>query len=173
MRIVPPPSAPLAAVTPTVIEQYLDSMRRQRHLIVLRDGTEVEKGLSASTLHKHYRVLKALLRWAEDAGLVTRSPLRVRMKTPRTLPRAPDDHAIELLFQHAGTGVHGARNRLLISLFLDCGLRLTELLRVRLSDIDYGTRTVRITGLQYARLTKTDVLRKYQRSSPLDRLTRH
>ncbi|HLJ58429.1 MAG TPA: tyrosine-type recombinase/integrase [bacterium] len=28
-------------------------------------------------------------------------------------------------------------------------------------------------SLQYARLTKTDVLRKYQRSSPLDRLTRH
>jgi len=142
-----PPSPPITAVTPQVVEQYLDRLARTTYEVVLPDGTtKVERRLTASSVHQHFRNLKTFWRWAVEAGLIERSPLRVRMKVPKTLPKTPDDDTVDLLMKHAGEGFWGARNRLLISLYADTGLRLTELLRVRLSDINLATHTIRIVG---------------------------
>ncbi|HLJ59273.1 MAG TPA: hypothetical protein VKZ50_06050 [bacterium] len=127
MRIVEPASPPITRLTPEVVERYLDLLRRQERSVLLPDGEErVERRLSASTVHQAYRYIKTLCRWMVDTELLDKSPLRVKLRPPQTLPRTPDDEIVDRLLKHAGDGFFGTRLRVLITLYSDTGLRLTD-----------------------------------------------
>jgi integrase/recombinase XerC len=113
----------------------------QGYLTALRAG-----GMAPVTLHKHFRALRAFFRWAQDAGLMEESPLRgVRKKAPRTLPRVPEDDAVRrLLAVCAPDTFEGRRNRALVALLADSGLRISEALWLRVEDLSFANRTVNV-----------------------------
>jgi integrase/recombinase XerD len=114
----------------------------QGYLTQLREGGT----LSPITVHKHFRALRAFFAWAELAGVVQASPLRgLRMKAPRTLPRVPEDDAVRRLLQACNNETfEGRRNRALIALLADSGLRIGEALRLRIEDVSFAARTLNV-----------------------------
>ncbi len=121
----------LDACSPLAVQGYLTALR---------------ESMGPVTVHKHFRALRAFCRWATEAGLLSESPMRgLTMRTPRTLPRVPDDDAVRrLLVATDHDAFEGRRNRALIALLADSGLRIGEALRLRVEDVTFGARTVNV-----------------------------
>lgn len=66
------------------------------------------------------------------------------MKLPKTLPRVPADDDVRRLLSECPNTFQGRRNRALIALAADAGLRKEELRRLHLADIDFVTRVIRV-----------------------------
>jgi site-specific recombinase XerD len=123
-------SADLSGMTTTGVEGYLVGLRSRMQPV---------------SVHQHYRTLKTFTRWAARAGLLAADPLAdVRMRSPRTLPRVPTDDDVRRLLAACDTSLAGRRNRLLIALAADSGLRKEELRRLRIGDVDQGARVLRV-----------------------------
>jgi site-specific recombinase XerD len=121
--------------------QACDLLAVQGHLTHLR-----EAGLGPVTLHKHFRALRCFFRWCVDADLLAENPMRgLTMKTPRTLPRVPEDEAVrQLMLACDPESFEGRRNRALIALLADSGLRIGEALRLRIEDVNFSARTLSV-----------------------------
>lgn len=68
------------------------------------------------------------------------------MKAPKTLPRVPDDDTVRRLLAACPETFEGRRNRALVMLLADSGLRISEALRLRVEDIRFGERTLSVRG---------------------------
>jgi site-specific recombinase XerD len=113
----------------------------QTYLSRLRD-----RSIAAVTLHKHFRALRTFFRWAHEADVLRENPMRgLTMRTPKTLPRTPDDEQVRRLLQAcAADTFEGRRNRALVALLADSGLRISEALRLRIEDVNFAARTVNV-----------------------------
>lgn len=116
--------------TPAVIEGYLTVLRVRM------------KPISA---HRHYRTLRTFCRWCACTDRLPADPMDgMTMRLPKTLPRVPGDEDIRRLLAACAQTPEGRRNRALIALAADAGLRKEELRRLRIGDLDLATRMVRV-----------------------------
>ena len=69
-------------------------------------------------------------------------------KTKKPLPYFIKDSDMESLLDGDGfeDGFEGVRDRLIIELFYDTGIRCSELTGIRLSDIDFESSLLKVTG---------------------------
>jgi len=119
----------------------LDALVVQRYLTSLR---ETMKPVSA---HQHLRVLKTFCRWAVEASMLAENPMRgISMRVPRTLPRVPTDEAVRALLGACDESFEGRRNKALVGLLADSGLRISEALRLRIEDVRFAERTLVVKG---------------------------
>ena len=111
----------------------------QRHLSTLRERVR------PTTTHLHFSKLRAFCRWCVEAGVLPENPLSgLTMKVPKTLPRVPEDEAICRLLAACPDAFEGRRNRALVALLADSGLRISEALRLRIEDVSFGSRTISV-----------------------------
>lgn len=122
----------LDQLTAEAVEAYLASLRGR---------------IKPVSVHRHYRVLRTFCRWAVRSGRLDTDPLAgLAMRMPKTLPRVPSDEELRRLLAACPNTFAGRRNRLLIALAADSGLRKDELRRLRIGDMDVPTRTIRVHG---------------------------
>lgn len=108
-----------------------------------------ERGLSPYSIRTYYRTLKTFFNWLESEGFIKESPM-VRIRSPR-LPRKiirpfSREDIDNLLSVCSGNHFVEHRNRAIVLLFLDTGLRLAELASIQLADIDFDRETIRVMG---------------------------
>lgn len=100
-----------------------------------------DKGLSGHTVHGYARALKAFFSWAERERLIARSPM-LNMKMPKlpslVMPSFSDDEIRCLLDRKTFDGNMGTRNHTMMSLLLDTGIRVSELVGLRVIDVHLG-----------------------------------
>ncbi|MBI4186723.1 MAG: tyrosine-type recombinase/integrase [Chloroflexi bacterium] len=93
--------------------------------------------------HAYYRVIKTFYNWREETFNVP-NPMK-KVKAPRLakliLPSLTVEQVSTLLDR-----VDKVRDKAIIALFTDGGLRLSELTNIKLQDIDWETRTIRVIG---------------------------
>jgi len=119
----------------------LDSLTVERYFIGLRDR------MKPISVHQHFRTLRTFFRWAVEAGLMLENPMRgFAMKTPRTLPHVPEDETVRRLLGACPDTFVGRRNRVLVALLADGGLRISEALRLRIEDVNFASRTLAVRG---------------------------
>jgi site-specific recombinase XerD len=104
---------------------------------------------SPATAANRYRALSRFFAFLEEEGEVANSPM-ARM-TPPSLPEVPvplldDDELRRLLQACAGTAFEDRRDSAIVRLFLDCGLRLSELANLTLNDVDDNHDVVVVMG---------------------------
>jgi site-specific recombinase XerD len=99
------------------------------------------------TAHLHFSKLRAFFRWCEEATLLPDNPLRgLTMKEPKVLPRVPEDEDVRRLLLACPDTFEGRRNRALVSLLADSGLRISEALRLRIEDVSFTDRGLHVRG---------------------------
>lgn len=109
---------------------------------------------SAGTVHHYYSALRAFFNWAVREGFLTQSPV-AKVKVAKVKPRVVQPYSAEQVkkmlevcdydYQH-GAKFLGSRNRALILILVDSGLRLSELANLKLRDIDVEKGWVRVVG---------------------------
>ena len=94
-----------------------------------------ESGVSASTIHQAYRTAKTFFRWLLATGALDRNPLAgVGIKTPATLPQVSTEDELQAVLECCPPTFAGARNRALILVMADAGLRAGEVIRLLIED---------------------------------------
>ncbi|MBI3659419.1 tyrosine-type recombinase/integrase, partial [Candidatus Acetothermia bacterium] len=109
----------------------------------------IERSYKPASLSMHYRVLHAFFVWCVREHLVAATPLDgiPKPKMPKIFPFMLDDHQVTALVKACDKSTkHGCRNHAILLLFLDCGLRLNELINVHLNDVSLPNRSLKVHG---------------------------
>ncbi len=98
------------------------------------------------SLKMHYEVLHAFFVFAHHERLISANPLDgiPKPKTPKLFPFMLDETQIDALLHVANNS--SVRNYAMLLVFLDCGLRLNELITVRLADVSLTQRSLKVHG---------------------------
>jgi len=133
---------------------YLDSSK-----IELIDVTRAEimgfmsfrlsKGLSAKTVSRNLSVLKAFFGYLESRNLIRNNPSKdiESPKLPRKLPNTLTEQQINDLLDAPDEKTNlGFRDKTMIEALYSCGMRVSELLNLKLSDINFNQGVIRILG---------------------------
>ena len=113
----------------------------------LRD--EVEGGLAPTTIHGYVRALRSFSSWLYDEGH-TDDNIFVGIKPPK-LPQTlinplSDDEIRKLLLAVQRDTLEGTRNYAILLMFLDAGVRLSELINLKMGDVDFGVGQFKVFG---------------------------
>jgi site-specific recombinase XerD len=105
--------------------------------------------LKPASAANRYRSLQQLFRWLVDEGELKESPM-ARMKPP-TVPEAPppvirEDEMKRLLATCSGTSFDDRRDKAILMLLWDTGLRRAEIAGLRLEDVDDEHDIVLVVG---------------------------
>lgn len=116
--------------------------RLSRHDITAYVKYEQERGLTTQSVVNHLRVVYAFIVFLVDRGILAQTIMhrKIRIKLPDTLPRAIPSEDVERLLEALIT----ARDRAMILLLLRTGMRIGELLEVKVSDINFNERKILI-----------------------------
>lgn len=99
--------------------------------------------VASTTVQLHTCKIRAFLRWLVEMQQISADPLRgFRLRVSQPLRRVPDDDMVARLLLACPPTFEGRRNRALVSLLADAGLRISEALSLRTSDVDFGSGTI-------------------------------
>ncbi|MFD3714316.1 tyrosine-type recombinase/integrase [Streptomyces sp. NPDC058677] len=107
------------------------------------------KRTSASNAHQHFRALKTFFNWLADEEEIDRTPMRT-MKPPTVteteVPVIPEADLVKLFRACKGRTYADRRDTAILMLFLDTGVRLSELTDRRVADLDLDLMVLRVLG---------------------------
>jgi integrase/recombinase XerC len=125
--------AHVPAITPAHIYAYL--------------GRVAETGVSLETRHRRHREVRSFFSWLERMGYIEESPFgrikNVRLPQKIVEPYTPEEVG-RILSVCDERSELGARDRAIVLLLLDCGLRLNELVQLELGDVDFEEQRIRV-----------------------------
>jgi integrase len=109
---------------------------------------------SPRTVHHYYSVLRAFFNWAVKEGLLIESPV-IKVRLPKPQQKVIRPYTVEQIkamlqvcdhdYQHNAKFL-GSRNKAIILILLDSGLRVSELANIKLPDIDVERGWIKVVG---------------------------
>ena len=111
----------------------------------------MEEGYSATSVHRKSSSLNAWFRFLIKLGEIEKNPMKglAKPKIPKRLPQYLEESQtteLQIKFERADNNFSSIRNELLISLFYETGIRLSELMNLRDRDIDFGLEQIKVLG---------------------------
>jgi integrase/recombinase XerC len=105
-------------------------------------------GLSGRSLQRRLSAIRGFFQYLLREGCVAHNPAHtVRApKSPRRLPSTFDSDQVAQLLEQTPQGILEVRDHALLELAYSSGLRLTELISLRLADLDLIDASVRVRG---------------------------
>ncbi len=145
------------------VESYMLDMKNFEaylieHNIKLENLTQVDvdeyismvasSGISARTLHRKISTLKSFNKFLVHERIITKDVTSqlVFPKLPKTLPNYLTVDEVDLLLNLEVRNKSDFRNKVMIEMMYSSGLRVSELLRVTLNDINLDHQSIRVTG---------------------------
>ena len=106
------------------------------------------KGLAPRSIARRLSAVRSFLRSEVVHGrLQANAAVGISApKPPRRLPGTLDADQVAQLLEATEDEALGVRDRAILELFYSSGLRLAELVGLDLDDLDFGDKTVRVTG---------------------------
>jgi len=134
-----------------------------------RDKAEGGQGLTARTALQRYRSVSRLFIWMVDTDEMAESPM-AKMKPPRVpekmVPVIKPEDLRKLLRALSGTDFESRRDKAIVSLFIDTGLRIAEMAGINVDDIDMEERQIVVMGkgrrtrsVRFVKETRSDLQR--------------
>lgn len=124
-------------------------MEAREFILSLRGKKWNGKSLSSHTLNNRVRALRAFFSWLAREGY-TEENLLANLKPPKIAqtviePLTPEE--VERIFSKINQNtLLGARNAAILALLLDTGLRLSELVTLKVQDVHLDQRYVKVLG---------------------------
>lgn len=116
----------------------------RQFLLSLQEGK-----LSPSSVHIYYRGLKTFFNWLVAEEFIPKSPMEnIRSpRVPKTIIKPFSRQDIDnLLLLCSGNRFLDLRNKAIILVFIDTGLRLSELASIQLIDVNFDHETIKVMG---------------------------
>ena len=108
-----------------------------------------ERDLSSVSIQSYVRALRSFINWLYDEELID-VDICARFKLPKAQRKVIDiltDEEIRAVYRSLeGSDPLVLRNRLILSIYLDCGLRLNELVGLKISDVHRRERYLIVSG---------------------------
>ena len=104
--------------------------------------------LSTATIHGHVRTLRAFFSWLVVEGLAQNNPAK-DLKPPkvsRKVVSTLSDEEIGTILNVFSTSPSDARNQILFMLLLDTGLRIGELVNLKMDDVHMDEGYLKVMG---------------------------
>jgi integrase/recombinase XerC len=101
------------------------------------------------SIHSYYRHTKRFINWMVSEGILEKSPMTTIKppRMPKTMVKPFDVTDLRTLLSLCDSETFlGARNKAIILLFVDTGLRLAELTNIQLVDIDFDRGIIKVMG---------------------------
>lgn len=122
---------------------FIAQERKQR-----QNSPSSSRGLGSAARARKISSIRAFFRYATDkAALFDNNPV-VNLTAPaprKTVPQSLTMQDSVQLLQHV-SGAFASRDFCILTFFLNCGMRVSELVNINLSDIDSHAWTLRISG---------------------------
>ena len=116
----------LAEVTPLVIRGWIVDL--------------IDKEYTKRTVNRKLSSLRSFFKWLKREAVIQHNPMQ-KVQGPKTEKRLPSfarssDLTIEKMEQVFTSSFEGVRNRLIVEVFYQTGMRLSELINLKNSDIE-------------------------------------
>lgn len=110
----------------------------------------MEQGTGPRSVNRKLSALRGFYRFARMTGTITVEPTALidPPKTPKRLPEFVEEVRMDRLFSEFAwpEGIKGRTHRLVMELLYGTGMRLAELLGLKLGDVDLQRATLRVLG---------------------------
>lgn len=136
-------------LTPEALDQFFTRLGRNRRTVGLG---EVRVGVRPSTTAAYGSKLHSFFDWLCVRGHLAKNPVdrsqlpKVVYTDKRALTRREVEKILAAISQNASNRFLLKRNLAIISVFLFAGLRRTELLSLKVHDVDLEKRTIHVSG---------------------------
>ena len=129
-------SIPVTQLTGTIVRTWLASMK--------------EDEMTGKTLNRKISSLKSFFKYQIQQGQLTKSPMEtvISPKISKRLPVFVAENDMEQLLLNLsfGEGWKGFTEKMVIQLFYATGMRLSELIQCKESQLDIGKRVIKVLG---------------------------
>ena len=132
--------------------RYFDiSIQKVNHRIIRSWFSQMMKdGFQPSTIHRKSSTLKSFFKFLMVNGFLEKSPMDLvpLPKLKRSLPKFVDEKSLEVLLNELEflDNYEGKRDRLIIDLFYQTGVRQSELIGLSMKDIDFCKQQIKVLG---------------------------
>ena len=110
----------------------------------------LEKGVAPRSVNRKISTLKTFFKFLIREGVIQESPMLkvVAPKSKKRLPLFVEEDQIESLLNGVefDDGFIGERDKLIIELFYVTGIRLSELINIKISDLNFDNNLVKVLG---------------------------
>lgn len=122
-------------ITPGILSEFIDS--------------QISKKLSKRSQARLISSLKSYFRFLEREGTVPFNPAE-KLDSPKIRPHLPDVLSVEEIEEIISSvdlsSPEGHRNMAILEIMYSCGLRVSEVTNMRISDLFFNEGFVRVTG---------------------------
>lgn len=110
----------------------------------------MEHKITPRSINRKITTLKSFYKFLIKEGTVKENPM-IKIIAPKISKRLPvyvEKDKMKLLFDEIdfGEGFEGARNKLIVEIFYMTGMRLSELVNLKIHDIDIPRQTIKVLG---------------------------
>lgn len=124
----------------------ITTKKARKYLAALMD-----EGLKNTSVAIHYRVLNRFFNWLLEENYLLENPLEPinEPETPNIFPKVLNEEQVTVLLQAAKNRQRewaNKRNHTMLVVFVDMGLRLSELINAQLDDLDMKRRSLKVRG---------------------------
>jgi len=109
-----------------------------------------DRGLSPRSINRKLSSLKSLYKFELRSGKIKTNPV-ININGPKTEKRLPsfiEEKEMQFLFERLEfeDSFKGIRDKLILELFYQTGMRLSELRNLKVKDIDYSKKVLKVLG---------------------------
>ncbi len=125
---------------------------KQVHHSIIRSwiASLLDSGISSRSVNRKITTLKSVFKYLMQEGVILENPTQkiISPKNTKKLPVFIEKSKMENLFHDINfpDSFHGERDRLILEVFYMTGVRLSELIALKLIDIDIQNSTIKVIG---------------------------
>ena len=157
----------IGEVTTQHLREFLAYLRDTDHRFN-SNCPRAKKPINSTTIQKYYRALSSLINFLIREEVLEYNPL-VKIKVPKAekkVIKALSSKEVNQIIKALPNTYEGNRNKAIILILVDCGLRLGELLNLKLIDINMEQQLLKVDGKTGERVvrfgsTTARALKKY------------
>ncbi|QQS36317.1 MAG: site-specific tyrosine recombinase XerD [Ignavibacteriales bacterium] len=106
-------------------------------------------GLSSTSAARYYSSIKGFLKYLFNSGYIKQNPIEkiTPPKLAKNLPQVLTVAEVESVLSKPDTGEKlGLRDKAVLELLYACGLRVSELINIKISDLFFNDEIIRVLG---------------------------
>lgn len=110
--------------------------------------SNLSKDLNSKSVNRHIVSIRNYFKFLLRNGYINENPCDdiVGLKMPKTVPHVLSEEDIDKLLDIEVVDAKSSRNKAMLELMYSCGLRVSELLNLKLNDIDFNMNIVKCFG---------------------------